>query len=376
MSEHYIIDKSTLTAIGDAIRSKGVITEPRTLPVHRRSPHITDEYLMDNGYPRWSELPAPGVSYNELGFSETFIIHGASSLKIVGECKAPTNSLGDHLAELYINGKLFLSPDTNDTDINETIVGDEVRIAYNQYMNNPSYGYFLYIHAYDADGNEMTSYDYLLSSSSKMFLPSEMAPAIMAIGDSIDTEGASVADFKGLVEGTLTDLKGEDTITKIKEYAFYNNVVLEAVDCPRVVEMGARAFFGCSALKTVNLPQLQTMGSYAFGSCTGLQTIALSKVTKIPDNAFRGCPQLQKVDLASVTTFTGSCFYNSTKVALIIRSSNKAAASSTSVLPAASAFTGGIYVPQSLVSAYKGDAVWSTWADKIYAIEDHPEICG
>lgn len=375
MSEHYIIDKSTLTAIGDAIRSKGVITETKTLPLHRRSPHIIDEHLGSNGYPAWFELPNPADGV-ELDYAETFIIHGASSLKVVGECVAPTNSLGDRLAELWVDTTRYNSSSTNSTQINQTIVGDEVRIKYNQYMGNASYGYFLYIHAYDASGNEMTSYDCQVSSSSKMFLPSEMAPAIMAIGDSIDTEGASVADFKGLVEGTMTVLKGEDTITKIKEYAFYNNVALETVDCPRVGEMGARAFYGCSALKTVNLPQLQTMGSYAFGSCTGLQTITLPKVTAIPDNAFRSCPQLQKVDLTSITTFTGSCFYNSTKVALIIRSSSKATANSTSMLPAASTFTGGIYVPQGLVGAYKSDAVWSTWADKIFAIEDYPEICG
>jgi len=378
MSEHYIIDKSTLTAIGDAIRAKGVITETRTLPIHRRSPHITDEYLSDDGYPKWFELPKPSVSYSELNFAETFIIHGASSLKVVGECVTPTNSLGDRLATLYINEKLFLSSSTNNTDINETIVGDEVRIAYNQYMSNPSYGYFFYIHAYDANGEEMTSYDYQVSSSSKMFLPSEMAPAIMAIGDSIDTEGASVADFKGLVEGTMTALEGEDTITKIRDYGFYNNKTLQSVNCPRATEVGARAFYGCSSLQTVNLPQIKTFtGAYVFGNCNALKEVKLPNLTEVTDNAFRSCSNLTKADFTSVTAFTGTCFYDSKRLALIIRNTTaKATASSTSLLPAASSFTGGIYVPANWVNAYKNDSVWSTWAANIYAIEDHPEICG
>lgn len=378
MSEHYIIDKSTLTAIGNAIRSKGVITETRTLPIHRRSPHITDEYLMDNGYPRWSELPSPSVSYNELGFAETFIIHGASSLKVVGEYVAPTNSLGDPLAELYINGVRYTSSNTNNGDIDLAIVGDEVRIAYNQYMRNPSYGYFLYIHAYDASGNEMTSYDHQVSSSSKMFLPSEMAPAILAIGDSIDTEGMNAADFKGLIEGTVVNLKGEDTITKIREYGFYNTKTLKSVDCPRAAEIGARAFYGCSSLQTVNLPQVQTFnGEYVFANCTALREVVFPKLTEVTNNAFRYCSNLTKADFTSVTAFTGTCFSDSKGLALIIRNTAaKATASSTSLLPAASSFTGGIYVPKSWVNAYKNDVVWKTWAANIYAIEDHPEICG
>lgn len=377
MSERYIIDKNTLTAIGDAIRAKGVITETRTLPLHRRSPHITDEHLGSDGYPAWFELPNPADGV-ELNYAETFIIHGASSLKVVGECVAPTNSLGDRLAELWVNTTLYNSSSTSSKQINQTIVGDEVRIKYNQYMGNSSYGYFLYIHAYDADGNEMTSYDHQVSSSSKMFLPSEMAPAIMAIGDSIDTEGASVADFKGLVEGTLTDLKGEDTITKIRDYGFYNNSTLKTVNCPRATEIGTRAFYGCSSLQTASLPQVKTFtGAYVFGNCSALKEVALPNLTEVTDNAFRGCSNLTKADFTSVTAFTGTCFYDSKRLALIIRNTAaKATASSTSVLPIASSFTGGIYVPADWVNAYKNDAVWKTWADKIYAIEDYPEICG
>jgi hypothetical protein len=377
MSEHYIIDKSTLTAIGDAIRSKGVITETRTLPVHRRSPHITDEHLGSDGYPAWFELPNPADGV-ELNYAETFIIHGASSLKVVGECVAPTNSLGDRLAELWVDTTRYNSSSTSSAQINQTIVGDEVRIKYNQYMGNASYGYFLYIHAYDANGEEMTSYDCQVSSSSKMFLPSEMAPAIMAIGDSIDTDGTSVADFKGLVEGTMAALEGEDTITKIRDYGFYNNKTLESVNCPRATEVGARAFYGCSSLQTANLPQVRTFnGEYVFGSCNVLKEVKLPKLTEVPNNTFRSCSSLAKADFTSVTAFTGTCFYDSKRLALIIRNTEvKATASSTSLLPAASSFTGGIYVPRNFVNAYKNDAVWKTWADKIYAIEDHPEICG
>lgn len=376
MSEHYIIDKSTLTAIGDAIRSKGVITETRTLPLHRRSPHITDEYLSDDGMPKWFDLPKP--SDYDMQWAETFIIHGASSLKVVGECVAPTNSTGDHMAELWINGTLYTSSSTNNTDINKSIVGDEVRITYNQYMNKAEYGYFLYIHAYDANGEEMTSYDYQVSSSSKMFLPSEMAPAILAIGDSIDTEGMNAADFKGLIEGTVVDLKGEDAITKIREYGFYNTKTLKSVDCPRATEIGARAFYGCSSLQTVNLPQAQTFnGEYVFANCTALKEVAFPKLTEVTNNAFRYCSNLTKADFTSVTAFTGTCFSDSKRLALIIRNTEaKATASSTSLLPAASSFTGGIYVPKSWVNVYKNDSVWKTWAANIYAIEDHPEICG
>ena len=35
-----------------------------------------------------------------------------------------------------------------------------------------------------------------------------------------------------------------------------------------------------------------------------------------------------------------------------------------------------IYVPRALVEDYKVATNWSTFADRIRAIEDYPEICG
>ena len=80
-------------------------------------------------------------------------------------------------------------------------------------------------------------------------------------------------------------------------------------------------------------------------------------IVNIGAYAFAGCESLSVVILRSSTmaTLADTNAFESTTIA---------------------SGTGYIYVPAELVDSYKADSVWSTYADKIRAIEDYPDICG
>ena len=99
-----------------------------------------------------------------------------------------------------------------------------------------------------------------------------------------------------------------------------------------------------------------SVGDYAFRSCAQLTAVDLHMVTKIGTQAFSGCSSLSVLILRSDTVCTlGSNALMSTLIAY---------------------GSGNIYVPSALVDAYKITSVWSTYATRILAIEDYPDVTG
>lgn len=79
-----------------------------------------------------------------------------------------------------------------------------------------------------------------------------------------------------------------ETITVIKEHAFYNCASLKAVNLPEnLVTIESGAFYGCSSLTEISLPKkLENIGGQAF-ACTGLTTVKIPFTTKsIGEEAF------------------------------------------------------------------------------------------
>ena len=118
-----------------------------------------------------------------------------------------------------------------------------------------------------------------------------------------------------------------------------------------------------------------TVRPYAFYYKTALTSVK-TVATTISEYAFQNCTGLKTVDLLSdaPVTIKANAFYGSILQHLIIRSS------SVSTLSNVSAFTntpinaklGAIYVPADLVDEYKSMTNWSTYASRIYPIEEYP----
>ena len=228
----------------------------------------------------------------------------------------------------------------------------------------------------------------------------------------------------------------DNTITKFRDYAFYNSPVT-SIDCPNVTELGDYALnvyfdnYGGN-LTSLTLGKLISIGNRAFYTIKRslLTNIDLSSVEIIHGNAFAphmnwlGDLGFTEIRLPSLTTINttgnnqvcaawqsvnlidlpdGVTVYNSSNpqtiisgfstcnnlTALIIRSTtmwnlydNGSTFQNTPIRQAGNYSTVGqgyVYVPANLVDTYKAD-----WANKsnlaalvdyIRAIEDYPEIC-
>ena len=139
--------------------------------------------------------------------------------------------------------------------------------------------------------------------------------------------------------------------TNISNYAFCNCYSLTSVSFPKCTYIGDSAFFSCSRLTSVNFPACTSIGFVAFRNCSSLTSISLPACTNIGSTAFATCSSLTSVYLgaSTVCTLGNSGVFNGTPIA---------------------SGTGNIYVPASLVEAYKVASNWSYFASLIVAIEN------
>ncbi len=93
----------------------------------------------------------------------------------------------------------------------------------------------------------------------------------------------------------VTDIVIPDTVTQIKDYAFY----------------------GCKSLTNVKIGSgVTSIGAYAFRECSSLENVTIPYgVTSIEYDAFRNCTSLKSVTIPdSVTSIGGSAFYYCTSL--------------------------------------------------------------
>ena len=123
---------------------------------------------------------------------------------------------------------------------------------------------------------------------------------------------------------------------------------LSQVSLPMCSYIGAIAFYNCSSLSQISLPVCSYIGLGAFYNCSSLTQVNLPMCSYIDANAFWGCSSLSRITIgySGVCSLSTSVFYN-TKI---------------------TSSTGDIYVPASLVNAYKSATNWSQYSNRIFAI--------
>lgn len=173
-------------------------------------------------------------------------------------------------------------------------------------------------------------------------------------GMAIVVSGGKVTWGKG--GGGGGGISPASAMKSVAQQQFQNNAEVESVDLPGATTLGTYAFSGCSNLKTVNLPLVTTIPNNCFQDCVALETVDLGSATSLGYSSFSGCTSLKRLIIRSSTrcsvtnnTFTGSGFANGTCE---------------------------VYVNSNLVASYQGASVWNTNKNKIFAIEDYPEITG
>lgn len=111
----------------------------------------------------------------------------------------------------------------------------------------------------------------------------------------------------------------------------------------------------------------------AFRGSNELISVSLPNTTIVEGSAFAVCPKLQYVDIGCAKSIPGYAFQNCSALTTMVIRASKVCALNTS---GNSLDKCTFYVPSDLVEAYKVATNWSNFADRIFPIEDYPEITG
>ena len=187
------------------------------------------------------------------------------------------------------------------------------------------------------------------------FTPGELAAAI----DNLDANSV----LTKYIEDTLTQIN-DDTITTVREHAFY--------DMPQLTE--------------VILPNVSTLVRYAFGNCKSLYHVKLGSAD-IPGDNFNWCSSLKVLDTSAKNindTIYGDSHIGS-EVGRIPNRDNypyfetiilrtEEAVCNLTIDSYYNEFNDtSFYVPAKLINDYKAKY---PYIYQFKAIEDYPEICG
>ena len=168
----------------------------------------------------------------------------------------------------------------------------------------------------------------------------------------------------------ITDLVIPNSVTEIKDYAFYGCTGLNSVTISSsVTSIGNNAFLYCSGLTSVTIPNSVTsIGEYAFSHCNGLTSIIIPNgVTSIEGFAFYGCIGLTSVTIGNnVTYIGGAAFYGCRSLTSVTCLGAEPALLGTTVPVNVGVFNASLsvlYVPCGALEAYR--RAWSDYSSLI-----------
>ena len=201
-------------------------------------------------------------------------------------------------------------------------------------------------------------------------------------------------DQKSVTEGVIQIINLDNSASFVASSAFYNNTTIQTVNLPYATYVDNSAFYQCTSLSQVSLPMCSYISDKAFYRCSSLSQVSLPLCEAIGAEAFGGCISLTKVDLPMCPVIPYYGFWNCTSLSQInlpicsrIIIYAFTGCSSLSIItigysdvcelqvyafnntPIASG-TGSIYVPASLVDAYKSATNWSQYSSQIFPIPE------
>ena len=158
--------------------------------------------------------------------------------------------------------------------------------------------------------------------------------------------------------------------TTVGASAFYRCYSLNQVNLPVCSYIEDNAFYNCRLLNQVNLPVCSYIGNSVFFNCFLLSQMSLPLCGYIGSDAFRTC-SLLSLSLPVCSYIGGFAFYGCSSLSIItigysgICSLGDARTFETTQITSS---TGSIYVPASLVDAYKSANYWSYFSTQIFPI--------
>ena len=183
---------------------------------------------------------------------------------------------------------------------------------------------------------------------------------------------ASGWDQKDLTEGTIDIINLNNSASFVASNALNGNINIQTVILPYATSVGNNAFYNCTSLKQVDLPMCSYIGNSVFYGCTSLSQLSLPVCNSIGMYAIYFCNRLSQLSLPVCSSISAYAFGFCTILSIIT-----IGYSSVCSLGGSNAFnytkiasgTGSIYVPASLVDAYKSAPNWSYFSTQIFPIE-------
>ena len=209
--------------------------------------------------------------------------------------------------------------------------------------------------------------------------------AAKGFGDAVDgiSAGAGIDYFKQRLACSMTEYTDNET-TKAGPYGFAEQAQLTTVSMPEVTNIANHCFQDCRKLTSIYFPKLVVLLYNAFRNCSSLAEFVSGESfdSRIDNSTFEGCTSLTKADFKHINN-SGFGYYSlacANLVTLIIRNTDAVPPADSTIFGAKTTKMnkgeGYIYVPASMVDAYKAATNWSSFADQIRAIEDYPDITG
>lgn len=170
----------------------------------------------------------------------------------------------------------------------------------------------------------------------------------------------------GIIYGSASSIGNNflDILGITKEQVTY-------VSLPNCLKVENNTFYNCNNLLTVDIPECSYIGTGGFSECANLKSINLTKCEYIGSNAFRGAFQTNGSNINLVlpvcSYIGGSAFYWTKVLSTITFESNSICSISDD--PFNNAGLNSIYVPASLVDAYKSATNWYKYSNIIFPIE-------
>ena len=203
--------------------------------------------------------------------------------------------------------------------------------------------------------------------------------------------GTEIED--ALIMRTISGTYYNDRVDRVGIGAFYDCVNLSSINMPLCNFVGDNAFTHCYNLSSVNLPLCKSLMNSVFLYCDNLQSISLPNCSYFGYGAFKNCSMLPSVNLPLCKSFSKDMFGNCgtfaycsalsiVKIPLCSNIGNfvfencinlkyvylNSVSSVTTI--AINTFSNcsnltSVYVPASLVDAFKTAQYWSSISTKI-----------
>lgn len=181
--------------------------------------------------------------------------------------------------------------------------------------------------------------------------------------------GGGTENEDGLVTRTIS-VYSNDRVSEVADYAFYNYRRLTSVSLLNCISIGANAFFLCSRLQSIDLPNCTEVRYYAFASCYNIKTFNLPNCETVYSYGFNRCSELTSIELPLCIEIGSSAFTGCRNLKEVyLNSVPNVTRIQLNTFSSCSNLT-SIYVPASLVDAFKTAQYWSSMSSKIVAYRE------